>query len=103
MTSTAPLSSSPMHDPSSRRSKAAIVAGASSGIGLALAQKLIASGYRVVANVLTPSRPRWEPAGYVRQDRGPDQEIIQTRRLYEGISHWWGYRWVCDGVKSARR
>jgi NADP-dependent 3-hydroxy acid dehydrogenase YdfG len=39
-----------MRDPSSRRSKVAIVTGASSGIGLALAQKLIASGYRVVAN-----------------------------------------------------
>jgi NAD(P)-dependent dehydrogenase (short-subunit alcohol dehydrogenase family) len=50
MTSTSPLSSSPMRDPSSRRSKVAIVTGASSGIGLALAQKLIASGYRVVAN-----------------------------------------------------
>src|SRR5262245_18206672 len=49
MTSTSSLSSSPMRAPSSRRAKVAIVTGASSGIGLALAQKLIARGYWVVA------------------------------------------------------
>lgn len=50
MTSTSALPVSVIHDPSSGRSKVAIVTGASSGIGLELAKKLITRGYRVVAN-----------------------------------------------------
>ena len=50
MTLTSPSSGSPMHDPSSRRPQVAIVTGASSGIGLELAKRLITRGYRVVAN-----------------------------------------------------
>ena len=43
-------SSVPMRNASSRQSKVAIVTGASSGIGLDAAKRLIANGYCVVAN-----------------------------------------------------
>src|SRR5262249_15647725 len=43
-------SSAPMRDVSSRKSKVAIVTGASSGIGLEAVKRLAANGYRVVAN-----------------------------------------------------
>lgn len=43
-------SSAPMRDVSSRKSKVAIVTGASSGIGLEAVKRLAAHGYRVVAN-----------------------------------------------------
>src|SRR5215472_6425427 len=43
-------SSAPMRDESSRKSKVAIVTGASRGIGLEAARRLAANGYRVVAN-----------------------------------------------------
>ncbi|MGC2001233.1 MAG: SDR family oxidoreductase, partial [Candidatus Acidiferrales bacterium] len=50
MTSTSPFSSNDLHDTSSEKRRVAIVTGASSGIGLEVAKKLIANGYRVVAN-----------------------------------------------------
>jgi NAD(P)-dependent dehydrogenase (short-subunit alcohol dehydrogenase family) len=50
MSSTSSSSGGAVHDASSRRSKVAIVTGASSGIGLELAKRLIATGYQVVAN-----------------------------------------------------
>jgi NAD(P)-dependent dehydrogenase (short-subunit alcohol dehydrogenase family) len=50
MTQISSLSGGATHDAYSRKSKVAIVTGASSGIGLELAKKLLATGYRVVAN-----------------------------------------------------
>jgi NAD(P)-dependent dehydrogenase (short-subunit alcohol dehydrogenase family) len=50
MTPISSLSGGATHDAYSRKSKVAIVTGASSGIGLELAKKLLATGYRVVAN-----------------------------------------------------
>jgi NAD(P)-dependent dehydrogenase (short-subunit alcohol dehydrogenase family) len=50
MTPISSLSGGATHDVYSRKSKVAIVTGASSGIGLELAKKLLATGYRVVAN-----------------------------------------------------
>src|SRR5262249_42771128 len=47
---TKPSSSAQMRDVSSRKSKVAIVTGASSGIGLEAVKRLAANGYRVVAN-----------------------------------------------------
>src|SRR5262249_10336553 len=43
-------SSAPMRDVPSKKSKVAIVTGASSGIGLEAVKRLAANGYRVVAN-----------------------------------------------------
>jgi NAD(P)-dependent dehydrogenase (short-subunit alcohol dehydrogenase family) len=43
-------SSIPRKDASSKNSKVASVTGASSGIGLEVAERLLATGYRVVAN-----------------------------------------------------
>ena len=50
MTPISSFSGGATHDAYSRKSKVAIVTGASSGIGLELAKKLLATGYRVVAN-----------------------------------------------------
>jgi NAD(P)-dependent dehydrogenase (short-subunit alcohol dehydrogenase family) len=43
-------SSDPIQDASSRQSRVAIVTGASSGIGLEVTRRLLAKGYRIVAN-----------------------------------------------------
>src|SRR5215472_646393 len=43
-------SSAPMREASSRKSRVAIVTGASSGIGLEAVKRLATNGYRVVAN-----------------------------------------------------
>jgi hypothetical protein len=57
MTSTFPSSSSPAYDASSGRTTVAIVTGASNGIGLEAAKRLIAKGYPVVANSRNTTAP----------------------------------------------
>jgi len=66
--------SAPMQDASSRKSKVAIVTGASSGIGLESVKRLAANGYRVVANARRLTTREWHQERIAR-------DYLRTNRL----------------------